>query len=144
MVKRSRCSPKPTSIFEVLKVVAGISTALGFVAGAFKTLEFVTDILKAQSSRLQHLPAKHPYMERLLKKGHKVLSLPKPTQSSFQQIKVVSCLVQDSYQLATVKILDKVVPSPPDFSPSCSAASPGPSRTERRPLPASSRTPAPG
>ena len=58
-------------------MVAGIPKALGFVAGAFKALEFITGILKAQSPQLQHLPAKPLYMERLLKKGCKVLSLPK-------------------------------------------------------------------
>ena len=75
--KRSGCSPNPTDTFEVLEFVAGISKALGFAAAAFKALKFVTGILKPQPPRLQHLPAKPPDVERLLKKGHKVLSLPK-------------------------------------------------------------------
>ena len=62
-------------ILKALRFIASIFKTLNVVAGTFKALEFVTGILKAQPPRLQHLPAKAPFGERLLKKWHKVLFL---------------------------------------------------------------------
>ena len=51
------CLHNPTGTFKELEFVACISKALGSVAGAFMTFEFIINILKVQPPRLPHLPA---------------------------------------------------------------------------------------